>query len=1302
MAAGTRLLSHAALFMVLLWTTLGDSGLDSPHTASRERGLDKRDVSGDHPDSTGGDLPFDLGSLFGRMPPVRDEMEVTVEVAARALADTLHRLGDEKVGVLPMQKIYDSLSYSVKSSNEQQTIQQLRRNLRDKLNTYVGALDQLRHSVRSLYRSHLRHILTHRNDCCYLDTSLLQFDSTFQTNISRSLSCDRIATGTPSRMFNPGRNLTKVFVENLEASPFLKWQYFSSEDGIFNVFPAHRFSTRHRHRDYRCDEGFEHRNRPLYSATVRPSPKYVVIVVDRGVALSEDKLRIAKQAAQMVISTLMEQDKVAVLSLSGRVKTSSEDECFGRLLAPASQQVKQKLNRFIDNIKLGRGMTDHALGFQEAFTIISNTFQADNVGANTEALILYMGSGNVSDEEQEITNIMSTLARENSRIDNRAIIMTYALVDDGKTSLSELGFLRDLANQDYQKYSVASKNPRPVKSGTMTVLNSLSNLGSTVGRFYTILSTNLSSQTHFSLPYMDRMGKGLILSITQPVYYTKGENDHLLLGIVGIDLSMADLMEDMTYYEEGQSTYAFVIDKNGYTLMHPTLQRPSLVKEQPLHTDISHFEQVPGFQSVQQGMLSGSAGSKSLTAVYNTSMMGRPGRTADNGLHLYNITYTWAPVDGTPFIIATAILEEDMERRQLMSTNSPAGHILRYHRLDLPQKGSTCMHLKQLATLETAALMLSPGSFQAPYEHLHQPETLRMVQHLTMYLTDNTGLLANPGVKSTIKDDVAATSRISRHWTSQEDSSVEDYIVRRYTATPSGVYRMYPGAVMDKSFDATRTQWYTHALENPGRLTLSAPHLDAFGAGYVVPLSQGVWEGRLDGYHQSTDKVVAVIGADFTLRYFYKLLVDTLPLCKEDSIRCFIFDDKGYMVAHPGLIEPSRQGPIEQRHITHMEPLVANDILNHRGFVQKNMCNSYNDRTIQRLYQFNTSFQGVLTNLIHGEHCAKYRITLIPGTNSFVGIVNQTCDVITAFCPCSMVDRLCLNCHRMEQTECECPCECPLQLQQCSSRLAHDEDRNPSCSTRHEPIILPHVDPQVTEGVPPCFNSDCTSRKTYSDCFGVLDCEWCMLGPDGETPLEKEYCDTQRVCFGGVVGSQSPYADEVTASQFPRRVHNAPVGPVAGGIMAVILVFALAIYFYRHHVHRVQRQQTLQNAETTMRMSQLDERDEEPDDPPENHGIGSFLLDHTSFFLATIERRPSHHDRRNRYSRSTRGTDSDHGYSTMTPHEDSENPPAYLEPLVLEPLTADKNYSERLDPPPQTMLGNKLQAPVQVHMVDTC
>lgn len=92
------------------------------------------------------------------------------------------------------------------------------------------------------------------------------------------------------------------------------------------------------------------------------------------------------------------------------------------------------------------------------------------------------------------------------------------------------------------------------------------------------------------------------------------------------------------------------------------------------------------------------------------------------------------------------------------------------------------------------------------------------------------------------------------------------------------------------------------------------------------------------------------MGIDFTLGYFHKLLMDSVEVCGDEHVTCFIMDDRGYLVAHPGLVEPAGRGPIEYTHIIHKEPFVANDLLNHKNFVRKNICNSFSDRTIQRFY----------------------------------------------------------------------------------------------------------------------------------------------------------------------------------------------------------------------------------------------------------------------------------------------------------------------------------------------------------------
>lgn len=90
---------------------------------------------------------------------------------------------------------------------------------------------------------------------------------------------------------------------------------------------------------------------------------------------------------------------------------------------------------------------------------------------------------------------------------------------EGVTGLKELAFLRDLAEQNSVKYGVdraslasssgsAGASTMPVVKGGMMVLNQLSNLETTVGRFYINLPNRMIDLARFSLPYTDPMGDG--------------------------------------------------------------------------------------------------------------------------------------------------------------------------------------------------------------------------------------------------------------------------------------------------------------------------------------------------------------------------------------------------------------------------------------------------------------------------------------------------------------------------------------------------------------------------------------------------------------------------------------------------------------------------------------------------------------------------------------------------------------------------------------------------------------------------
>ncbi|XP_064624547.1 VWFA and cache domain-containing protein 1-like isoform X2 [Lineus longissimus] len=1189
---------------------------------------------------------------------------IIITKEARRLSLKLKKITNEELGVTAMQGIFDSLPFLERTASEENQLLELTKRIETKFHQYLRVLQSNKQTVENLYRFHAKVPIIQKFDCCNLLDQDLKSENQYRCKVSRLTTCDLIPRNVPHGAFNPGRNLTQVFLHNVQYFPNLKWQYFISIDGIHNEYPAHNFQMA----PMDCRSVHNIRHRDVFVSTIQPQRKHVVIMMDHGNSLSPNQLNTAKAIARHIIRSLSENDRVGLIGLSSKATYPRSDGCLSEKLAPLTYEAKDFFMHFIDSLGKMESPTDHTLGFFKAFDMIHNSLATSNQTSNSdmendytelsdEAMIMYISRGLLS-SLTEAKEVMKTIAMENGRMGHKVMINTYAVIDDGKPIMYEKSFLQDIADQNFAKYDVPRFNVMPVIKGEMLAVNTTRELSASVGTFFAPLNRSTMDLPHFSLPYIDAAGKGLITSITQPTFY----NEHVI-GITGIDLHLGDLVEDVTYYDNDRSAYSFLINTDGYIIMHPSMARPVNSEQQPMHTDIQQFENYPGFDKIRTSMLLLDEGLGTLYIPRNetSESVYLPG-TGET----IKAKYLWKRVPGgVPVIVCLKVMTEDLKRRDLKNVRISGSPDMVSYRLDILPSDKNCMHLKTLSTPETSTMYLSPTSFIDPFKHLMETETKKMIQGYLAYLKDETKLIANPGLKTEIRCDATALARINSVWVNRYKMSyLNDYIVRRYVATPSGVFRMYPGTLMHNNYAPDKRPWYTRAMEYPGDVTLTAPYLDVGGAGYIVTVSHSIYEGKAASMHTPDDRVVAIMGIDFTLRFMYKLLIDAMPNCGHSEIRCFVFDDKGYLIAHPGLIEPNGKGPVEMQHITHMEPLVANDILNHRHFVKKTLCNGYSDRKIQRYYHFNTSLEGVLTNLVHGEHCAKYQITSIPGTNTFLGIVNQTCNMITAFCPCSMVDRLCLNCHRMEQSECECPCECPLEMNFCTGSLLNEENRNPSCPMYPEEAALQVVPSKVSEGLPQCYKPHCEDRRTKDECFGVIDCEWCQRDSDGETPLMEPYCATQRVCFGGVYGAPSPYRDEIKllAQQDEQHsVRTTPVGPVAGGIMGCFLVLALAVYCYRHHVHRNNHQYITSIPDTGVRMSQLD-NEQEDIEPHEEPGSG-----HTNIVLASFENAASISPYRvnTMYRRPTTG-DSDHGYSTMTPHEDSEQASTTcIEPLIV-------------------------------------
>lgn len=78
---------------------------------------------------------------------------------------------------------------------------------------------------------------------------------------------------------------------------------------------------------------------------------------------------------------------------------------------------------------------------------------------------------------------------------------------------------------------------------------------------------------------------GLLISMCLPVAYKKK-----LKGVACVDLSMNYIMQDFTYFQESEATYAFIINDQTRVMSHPLLQPPAEISNNPNFIFLSTLE----------------------------------------------------------------------------------------------------------------------------------------------------------------------------------------------------------------------------------------------------------------------------------------------------------------------------------------------------------------------------------------------------------------------------------------------------------------------------------------------------------------------------------------------------------------------------------------------------------------------------------------------------------------------------------------------------------------------------------------
>ncbi|XP_059181702.1 voltage-dependent calcium channel subunit alpha-2/delta-4 [Centropristis striata] len=388
--------------------------------------------------------------------------------------------------------------------------------------------------------------------------------------------------------------LNDVFIDNFQKDPTLTWQYFGSASGFFRLYPGIQWIP-----DENGVVTFDCRNRNWYIQAAT-SPKDVVIVVDVSGSMKGLRLTIAKHTINTILDTLGENDFVNIIAYSDYVRYV--EPCFKGTLVQADLDNREHFKLLVEELHVkGEGRVKKAM--KESFKIL-NEAAALGQGSLCNQAIMLITDGAMEDFQD--------VFEEFNWPERRVRVFTYLIG-------------REVTFAENVKW-IACNN-----KGYYTHVSTLADVQENVMEYLHVLSRpmviNHDHDIIWTEAYMDSVlfntqAQSLLLmtSVAMPVFSKKKEtlSHGILLGVVGTDVALRELMRLAPRYKLGVHGYAFLITNNGYILSHPDL-RPlykegKTLKPKPNYNsvDLAEVEWEDTEEKLRTAMVKGETGAMSL------------------------------------------------------------------------------------------------------------------------------------------------------------------------------------------------------------------------------------------------------------------------------------------------------------------------------------------------------------------------------------------------------------------------------------------------------------------------------------------------------------------------------------------------------------------------------------------------------------------------------------------------------------------------------------------------------------------
>ncbi|AWO98062.1 putative voltage-dependent calcium channel subunit alpha-2/delta-4 [Scophthalmus maximus] len=669
--------------------------------------------------------------------------------------------------------------------------------------------------------------------------------------------------------------LNDVFIDNFNKDPTLTWQYFGSSTGFFRLYPGIKWTS-----DENGVVTFDCRNRNWYIQAAT-SPKDVVIVVDVSGSMKGLRLTIAKHTINTILDTLGENDFVNIIAYSDYVRYV--EPCFKGTLVQADLDNREHFKLLVEELHVkGEGKVKYAM--KESFKIL-NEAAALGQGSLCNQAIMLITDGAMEDFQE--------VFEEFNWPERRVRVFTYLIG-------------REVTFAENVKW-IACNN-----KGYYTHISTLADVQENVMEYLHVLSRpmviNHDHDIIWTEAYMDSVlfntqAQSLLLmtSVAMPVFSKKKEtlSHGILLGVVGTDVALRELMRLAPRYKLGVHGYAYLITNNGYILSHPDL-RPlykegKKLKPKPNYNsvDLSEVEWEDTEEKLRTAMVKGETGTLSLDV--RTSV--------DKGTRVMFLKndYFHTVINETPFSLGIVLTRGYGQYIFIGNVSVEEGlHDLLAPDLIIASEWTYC---------------------ETDIDPAHRK--LSQLQAVVRYLTGKEpDLECDVLLLQQTLFDAVVTAPMEAYWTALmlNTSGIEEGVETVFLGTRSGLLRFqrYTGIEkrVAKSFLTSTDKenmftldhfpvWYRRAAEYPaGQFLYYMPRQDTRGRIVIATTAVTVTVG-------TKTAIAGAIGVQMTLELLESRFWAITQQCSDVEgicpLRCDRFDIDCYVIDNNGFVLVSRQ-----------------------------------------------------------------------------------------------------------------------------------------------------------------------------------------------------------------------------------------------------------------------------------------------------------------------------------------------------------------------------------------------------------